>query len=99
MATLLELAQLPGSPGFDALKAKITAASAIKAEDIINETSPSADRLAWAFEALDDPANVAKSLIYGILAANAGASTTQILEASDTAIQTNVDNFVDKLVP
>ena len=97
MATLLELANIFGTTDFTELLNKITVAVAIKADSIINEASPSASRLAWAQLAIEDPRQEAKKFIWGVIAANESVTVAQIIGASDNAIQTNINDYVDKL--
>jgi hypothetical protein len=97
MATLEELSGLPGGPGWDDLILKIKAAVIIKAHALLTGT-PTAGETAWAEEALTNPQNKSEIIIFYVLAANAGVTTAQILNASDSAIQTNVNSAVDQLV-
>lgn len=98
MATLEELAGLPGSVGWDDLRHKVTAAAAIKAVALAEAPTPTAEQLAWAKTFLASPQAQADQIIHYVIADNAGVTTTQILGASDTAIQTAVDAAVDNLL-
>ena len=97
MATYSELAALVADN--QALRAKVLVAVIIKAEDILGEVTPTADRLAWASSALASPSAVTDELYHYVLAANSGATVTNILGATDAAIQANVDTAVNALHP
>lgn len=96
-ATLGELDALSGDPGWDALSGKIRVALVIKAYNLTELATPTAEQLAYAIEVLANPSAAARDVIFYVIAANSAATTTQILGASDTAIQNNVDDAVDNL--
>lgn len=98
MANLAELAGLRGNVGWDSLVEKIGAACLIKAHAITAEPTPLATKLAWAKNTFVDPRAAAYSVVWYVIAANAGVTTSQILGASDNAIQTNVNAAVDNLL-
>lgn len=54
-----------------------------------------ANRKIWAKEALMDPLGVGEDFILAVLVKNKAASVAAIQGASDTAIQTNVNELVD----
>jgi len=97
MATYQELFNYISTPEYQDLVNKITVAVAVKAQAIAEEATPTAESIAWAASALGNPRSVADAVINYVIAANAGLTTTQISNASDAAIQTNVDTAVDKL--
>ena len=98
MATLEELAGLPGSEGWDDLRHKVTVAAAIKAVAIAELVTPTAGQLAWARELLENPQAQADQIIHYVVAANESAAVAAILAADDATIQANVDAAVDKLL-
>ena len=55
------------------------------------------DRLVWAARALSNTTRTAENVWKFVLAENKGATVVQIQDASDTAIQTNVNGAVDGL--
>ena len=98
MATYLELNALVNNRD---LRRKVETALFILALSIFNETTPPAnqsERLKMANKIFDQPGTVAKSVLPSILAANSGLSVTQIENASDAAIQSNVDSIIDLFV-
>jgi hypothetical protein len=77
---------------------KVTAAVAIQAEAIRNEaggTSNHANRLIWAKTVFSDPRQMAIKMVWAILAQNAAATASQIVNATDAATLTAVANAVD----
>ena len=95
MATYTELAQLFS---VSTLKPQVTAAIAIAAQNIANE-SPSTpnhtERFTWAASASSNPSGEASRFLIGVLAANNTATVEQIQNATDAQVQTNVDNLID----
>jgi len=98
MATLIELADFAASTDHAVLVKKIRVAIAKKAVAIGNLASPTAAQLAWAKSALASPAEAASLIITYVLAANAAATIAQIVAATDTAIETQVNAAVDKIL-
>jgi len=96
MATYQELFDYRSTVECQNLINRITVAVAIKAEAIAGGT-PTAEQRQWAVEALSNPRSKADSIIGFVLAANAAATTTQITNATDAAIQSNVNDAVDTL--
>ena len=97
MATLSELSDISSQPGYGALEGKIRVAAIIKAQVIADSQSPTAEALAWARNALSNPATAAKEILPYVIAKNNGVAISASLSASDSAIQTNVDAAVDNL--
>ena len=97
MATYEDLYENRSSTDYQALINKIVVAVAIKAEDIASEASPTAEELAWAIKALTNPRGEADAIINFVMAANNTATIAAINGASDSAIQTNVNDAVDTL--
>jgi len=54
-----------------------------------------AARLQWAAKAFSDPGGESNRFLIGVLTANRTATPTQIENATDTVIQSNVDALVD----
>lgn len=96
MATYQELADLLENN--QGLRSKVEVATVVKAESIFAEASPSAARLTWAQETLDQPRSRGLQFLAYVLAANKDASSAAIVGASDAAIQANVDAAVEKIV-
>jgi len=94
MATYTELYDLRNDSEF---RNKVAVAVVIAAEEKLSGT-PTTAEAQWAVNAISNPGEVAKQVINLVLAANNSATPTQILEATDAAIQTNVDAVVDGLV-
>ena len=95
MATYEELYGLRSD---SALKNRVTVACIISAEGIMSEdggTPNHANRLIWAATVFASPSQEADRMYWAVLAANQGASVAQIQSATDSAIQTNVDDHVD----
>lgn len=95
MATYEELFGLRNNSD---LKNRVTSAVIIAAETVMNEldTVPNhANRLIWAKGVFAGPSREADRMYMSVLAANKDASVAQITGASDTAIQTNVDDHID----
>jgi hypothetical protein len=93
--TYLEIYSLADQGG--ALFQRVATACIIQANTIRTETPPanSAQRLAWARKALINPQDIAKEMLWAVLAQNAGITVTQIQNATDTAIQNAVAAAVD----
>ena len=99
MATYAELAAIGATDpdGFNALRDKVRVAVVIKAQAIAADVASTAEQNAWAVDALQEPITQTDPVMNYILAANAGVTIANILSASDSAIQTNVDAAVDTL--
>lgn len=95
MATYTELYEIANN---NTLLDKFTAAVAIQAEVIRNEsdqTANHANRLLWAKDAFSNPRAMAEKMTWPILAQNANATKAQILAATDGAILTAVANAIN----
>jgi hypothetical protein len=99
MATYNELASLNEDAGWPAFADKALISVIKKATEIVDEASPSATRLSWARSALGSPRGSTNELIFYAVAKNSGLTTAQILGASDSAVQTNIDEAIDSLYP
>ncbi len=95
MATYMELFNVKNNSDF---QDKVAVAIVIAAETIRTDSSPptnQAQRLAWAQNAMDRPVEEARRMLWAVLATNKDATVAQIVGASDTEIQTQVDAAVD----
>lgn len=81
----------------DELRNRIAVAVSISAQQQL-ASSPSANAAKWATRALRNPLAEAGTVINAVLAANNTATISQILNATDSAIQTNVDAVVTGLI-
>ncbi len=96
MATYAELFDLRTS---SALRNRVQIALAIKAHGILQEGTPSADRLTFAEDTLKGPASKIEEALWYLFAEDKALTPAQIEGATDTDIQTRVDNYVNKLAP
>ena len=95
MATYAELYDLRND---SALKNRVTTACIIAAETIMNEdvgTMNHVNRLLWAKAVFANPSSEAERMFMAILAANSAATVANIQNATDVAIQGNVDDHID----
>lgn len=97
MATLQELADLPENASWGDLVAKIRAALLIKAYNLTELPTPSQAQLDYATSVILDPGAQANQVAFYVVAANSGQTVANILGASDSAIQNNVNGAVDNL--
>ena len=95
MATYEELYNLRND---SALKNRVTSAVIIAAELVTNEdgaTPNNASRLLWAKAVFANPRGEATRMYMAILAANSGAPVSAIQNATDAAIQANVNDHIN----
>jgi len=95
MATYMELKALFNHSD---LQDKVQVACIVAAETIRSEdpgTSNHTNRLLWAKAAFEDPRSTQNEMLMALLAANKDASVASITGATDSAIQTKVDDAVD----
>ena len=97
MATYSELAGLQSESGFNDFREKVAVACVIKAQSLLDLSTPTANQVDWAKATLSRPANAADSVLWYIVAANSSATVAQILAATDNAIQTNINSAVDAI--
>jgi hypothetical protein len=95
MATYKEIHELYSN---SELLDRVQVAVVVTASAILAEATPSPERLVWAKAALNDPGSEGRRFLMFVLAANIGATVENIKTATDTAIQTNVDDAVTKFV-
>lgn len=98
MATYADLATIRAQAGFGQLVEKIRVAVVIKAVAYLDDATPTAGQVAWAQRALQDPAATAESVTWYVIGKNSAATVAQILGANDSAVQSNVDAAVIKIV-
>lgn len=94
MATYLELR---GMFNDSDLSNKMAMAVVISAYDILQGT-PTADDRTWVAAVLSNPKAAGNQAHMAVLAANKGLTTTAILSAADSVIQSQVDAIVPSLV-
>ena len=94
MATLQELRKL--FTDSDLLE-KVEAATIISIQAKLGGT-PTVDEQKYANHVFSNPKVEAKKALMSVLASNAGSTVSQIIGASDSAIQTNVDAVIDTLI-
>ncbi len=95
MATYQEIFDLRNN---QVLLDKVTVAIIVAADVVFAEaggTANHANRLLWAREASIVPRGMAGVFMSAVLAANKAATVTNIINAADAVIQTNVDATVD----
>ena len=97
MATLAELDAITGDPDWEVLVGKVRVALVIKAYNLTELATPTAEQLAYAQQVFGNPSDNARIVTFYIVAANAGVSVANILGATDNAIQNNVNDAVDNL--
>lgn len=95
MATYLELKQLDSN---HELKSKVAMAVTIAADNIRQDVSASAAEKAWAAKAFESPDSEVNRFLSAVIAANNSAAIGNITGASDTQIQTNVNDVVSMFV-
>ena len=100
MATLLELSSLATEDPakWEQLIKKVESATGIKAVALAASATPTDTQIQWVKDYLANPRGQADAIVNYVVAANDTATTTQILDASDATIQTNVDTAVDELI-
>tara|TARA_R110000772_G_scaffold235182_2_gene346779 strand:- start:4235 stop:4534 length:300 start_codon:yes stop_codon:yes gene_type:complete len=94
MATYQELFALKSD---DDLRNRVSVALVINAQALLIGT-PSAAEAAWGASVFSNPIGEGDKALMAVLAANSSATVTQIQNATDAAIQTNVDAVAAALV-
>jgi hypothetical protein len=78
-----------------------TRVAAVVAADVIRlesgATNNHAARLQWAKRALEDPVTEGERLLWAVIAQNRSFTAAQIVGATDSTLQTAVNNAVDLL--
>lgn len=97
MATYNEIAGIRAEDGFGAFRDKVVVAVLKKAQSLLDGATPTAAEVEWAQATLLNPSQAAESVLFYVVAANSGAALSQILSATDAAVQVRVDAAVDKL--
>lgn len=98
MATLAQLFDFFSSVDGVVLRNRVAVAATAKAQSLMAGQSPSANQIAWAREVLKDPNTNAIELTRYVLAANKAASIQQITDATDAAVETNVNTAADAII-
>jgi hypothetical protein len=94
MATYAELYSLRSD---SSLRNKVAVAVVIAAEGKLTGT-PTAEEAAWAVSVISSPNNAARMVTNLVLASNKDTPVANILSASDSVIQTNVDSVIAGLI-
>ena len=98
MATLAELSGIENDfSQWGAFIGKVRVAATIKAAAIIDSATPGATALDWAKGAIANPDSAGDDIAYYVVASNAGVPLQAIYDASDNAIQGNVNAAVDAI--
>ena len=98
MATYTQLATITSDAGFGAFYEKLRVAVVVKAAALLDGATPTAAEVTWALAALGNPSATANDIQWYVIAENKSASIAAIVGASDSAMQSNVDAAVDKIV-
>jgi len=93
MATLLEIKQLFSNSD---LQDKIQASLLISVQAIL-DGAPTADQQKYAAHVFSNPKAEGTKALMSVLATNSGATVSQIIGASDAAINTNVASVTSTL--
>jgi hypothetical protein len=94
MASYTELRNLFND---DVLVNKVTVATVIAANNLLSGTPSAADK-AYAAQVFASPRSEAEKVLMSVLAANAAVTVGNIQSATDSAIQSKVDDVVPHLV-
>ena len=81
----------------DTLKNRVDVAVIVAASGLL-AGAPTLDEQKWAAAVLNSPRTESRKAFMAVIAANKSATIEQILNANDTALQTNVDEVVPALV-
>jgi len=95
MATYFEILQ--AAEDVD-LNRRMRVAVVVAAETVRSEapaTANHANRLLWAKAVFENPDHEAKRILWAVLAQNKDATLAQITGASDTVVQSAVNNAID----
>lgn len=98
MATYLEIYTIRDQAGYSDWANRMSTAVRIKAHTIAQQPTPTAEQVAWAKSALENP-DGQRSLIEGyVLAQFNDQPIATILGITDAQMQTGVDGAVDNLL-
>jgi len=81
-----------------ALRNKIAVACVKKAQTLMDGATPTANQITWSSNALENPIQMADKIMHYVIAANSTANANQISNATDAAIQSNVNAAADALI-
>lgn len=77
---------------------RLTVASMISAQRLIDKVTPTVDEINFATDVLANPDNTAGSVMNYVIGKNNTSSISQILTASDTVLQSQVDTAIDAII-
>lgn len=97
MATYAELAVIQQDPLWNDLVGKILVATTIKAAAIVDDPTSAGAIHEWSLRAIASPRNTANELAAYVVAVNNTLPIASIYNASDAAIQNNIDEAVDSM--
>lgn len=80
------------------LLGKVAVAVIKKAQLLLDGVAPTSNQLTWVEKALSNPEAVARVLLNYVIVVNSTLTVAQIQGASDTAVQSNVNDAVDKMI-
>lgn len=95
MATYKEIYDLRSNSD---LRNKIAVAVLVKAQALLDLTTPTTKQVAWARDAISNPDGVAQPLLNYLLAKYDGLTVVQINGSPDSTIQTAVNSVVDAII-
>lgn len=95
MASYLEIHLLRSNSD---LQEKLAVAAVKKAQSLLDGPTPTADEVSWASSAIQSPSSKSGALLNYVLAKNSDLTVAQIVGASDSAIQSQVNDAVDALI-
>ncbi len=95
MATYIEIRNLFND---SELSNRADVAVMIAASNLLAETTPTTEQQAWAAGVFSNPKGEGQKALMAVLSANASATVDAIKNASDSALQANVDAVVPALV-
>lgn len=98
MASYQEIREIWGDTSSDGLKAQVDVAIIIAAEGKLSNVASTLEEQRWASGVLANPESEAKKALMAVIASNNGATIEQILSASDSVVQTQVNAVVPGLV-
>ncbi len=94
MATYIEIRQLIND---EELPNRVTTATVVFAQQLISGIPTAADKV-WASGVFSNPDSEGKKILMAVLVANKDSTVQQIKDASDSAIQTQVDSIAPAMV-
>lgn len=95
MATYSELYDLHD---YEPLRQRVAVAVSVKAQNLVDLSTPTAAQVTWAEAALKNPLSETDKLFRYLLAKNNALTVDQIKNATDSSIQNQVDSAVDTII-